>query len=257
MPCEKIGLLYMLVGFTYSTVMAFSSSCTDHIGRLCRLLSASSAVFYYRIRILVGHNQSALDYARSSREWQMNDKSDKLIHVAENYLGKAEAALTPSERRILEKTVHRRSVARDPGADLERRATRGERLADAVAAFGGSWKFIGGFLAFLVVWTGANALAAADALDPYPFIFLNLMLSMLAALQAPVIMMSQNRQAAKDREASAHDYEVNLKAEIEIMALHEKLDQMRNAEMRELIAQQQQIDLLTSLVRGGKRSESN
>lgn len=188
----------------------------------------------------------------------MNDKSDKLIHVAENYLGKTEAALTPSERRILEKTVHRRSVARDPGADLERRATRGERLADAVAAFGGSWKFIGGFLAFLILWTGANALAAGHALDPYPFIFLNLMLSMLAALHAPVIMMSQNRQAAKDREASAHDYEVNLKAEIEIMALHEKLDQMRNAELRELIAkQQQQIDLLTSLVQGGKRSESN
>lgn len=180
-----------------------------------------------------------------------NDKSAKLIHTAETFLGKAEAALTASERTVVEKAIHRRTLARDPAAAFDDKLTFGQRLADGVAAFGGSWAFIGGFAVFLVIWTVTNLLLAGRAFDPYPFIFLNLMLSMLAAIQAPVIMMSQNRQTAKDREVSAHDYEVNLKSEIEIMALHEKLDQMRNAELRELITkQQEQIDLLTKLVEG-------
>ncbi len=125
----------------------------------------------------------------------------------------------------------------------------GQRLADGVAAFGGSWAFIIGFGICLVLWIGTNLLLMTRAFDPYPFIFLNLVLSMLAAIQAPVIMMSQNRQAAKDREVSAHDYEVNLKAEIEIMALHEKLDRLREDEIRNLILKQQdQIEILTRLV---------
>jgi uncharacterized membrane protein len=180
-----------------------------------------------------------------------SEESAKLVHAAETFLGKAEAALTASERKVVKKAIHRRTLASDPSASFDERLTFGQRLADAVAAFGGSWAFIGGFGVFLVLWTGLNLVLASRAFDPYPFIFLNLMLSMLAAIQAPVIMMSQNRQSAKDREVSAHDYEVNLKSEIEIMALHEKLDQMRNAELRELITkQQQQIDLLTKLVEG-------
>ena len=102
---------------------------------------------------------------------------------------------------------------------------------------------------FLVLWAGLNILLATQAFDPYPFIFLNLMLSMVAAIQAPVIMMSQNRQAAKDRLNAAHDYEVNLKAELEIMALHEKLDAMRTRQLEVLMQQQQeQIDMLTRLL---------
>ena len=102
----------------------------------------------------------------------------------------------------------------------------GERLADRVASFGGSWAFIIGFTVALMIWMTWNWVGKGLhlAFDPYPFIFLNLLLSMLAALQAPVIMMSQNRQSAKDRLAASLDFEVNLRAELEIMRLHEKID---------------------------------
>lgn len=187
-----------------------------------------------------------------------NDQADKFIHAAETFLGKAEGALTERERSVVEKAIRRQTLARDSAAAFEDQLTFGQKLADGVASFGGSWAFIGGFGIFLVLWTSTNLLLAGRAFDAYPFIFLNLMLSMLAAIQAPIIMMSQNRQAAKDREVSTHDYEVNLKSEIEIMALHEKLDHMRSAELRELITkQQEQIDLLTKLIEGHlKEAES-
>lgn len=141
-------------------------------------------------------------------------------------------------------------VARDTNLAFQNRLTVGERLADRVAAVGGSWGFIILFALGLTVWTGANVVLRRAAFDPYPFIFLNLLLSMLAAVQAPIIMMSQNRQAAKDRLDAAHDYEVNLKAEIEIMALHDKLDQMRAREIETMLRRQQdQIDMLARLLR--------
>nr|WP_282097571.1 DUF1003 domain-containing protein [Luteibacter sp. SG786] len=127
--------------------------------------------------------------------------------------------------------------------------TFGQRLADNVSRFGGSWTFIIIFGLGLLLWTGLNSYVLHKPFDPYPYIFLNLMLSMLAAVQAPVIMMSQNRQAAMDRLDAANDYKVNLKAEIEIMALHDKLDQMRTEQLAALLAkQQEQIDLLMKLV---------
>ena len=107
-----------------------------------------------------------------------------------------------------------------------------------MAAVGGSWAFIIGFGAVIVGWVGLNSILLTrmgEPFDPYPYIFLNLLLSMLAAIQAPVIMMSQNRQAEKDRLAATHDYEVNLKAEIEIMALHDKLDQLRTEHIAALV----------------------
>ena len=120
--------------------------------------------------------------------------------------------------------------------------------------FGGSWAFILLFLAALLVWVGLNTLILANLgtpFDPYPFIFLNLILSMLAALQAPVIMMSQNRHAAKDRAAAEHDYQVNLKAELEILALHKKIDRLREGQWAELVAmQREQIRLLGELAAG-------
>ncbi|HEY3949327.1 DUF1003 domain-containing protein [Phenylobacterium sp.] len=117
--------------------------------------------------------------------------------------------------------------------------TFGERLADHVAAVGGSWGFIIAFGLFLTIWMGWNLLTKGKTVfDPYPFIFLNLMLSMLAAIQAPVIMMSQNRAAARDREAAEHDYVVNLRAELEIMHLHDKVDAMREQQMLELLKRQ-------------------
>jgi uncharacterized membrane protein len=114
----------------------------------------------------------------------------------------------------------------DPNKLIEERVTLGERVADAVATFGGSWRFIFLFLAGMLAWVFANT-ALGRHFDPYPFILLNLFLSMLAALQAPVIMMSQNRQDAKDRIRSEADYRVNVKAEVEIAELHEKLDRLR------------------------------
>lgn len=109
----------------------------------------------------------------------------------------------------------------------DRQPDFGERLADKVAAIGGSWSFIIGFSLFLVGWAVVNSvLLATRAFDPFPYIFLNLMLSMLAALQAPVIMMSQNRHAAKDRMEARHDYETNVRAEAEVASLHEKIDRL-------------------------------
>jgi uncharacterized membrane protein len=120
-------------------------------------------------------------------------------------------------------------------------ASFGDRLADRVAAIGGSWGFIIAFGVVLAGWMGLNLALATRAFDPYPFIFLNLMLSTLAAIQAPVIMMSQNRQAAKDREGAEHDYLVNLRAELEIMRLHDKLDAVRDQQLMDLLRSNTEI----------------
>ena len=128
----------------------------------------------------------------------------------------------------------------------------GQRAADAVARFGGSWTFIGLFALVLAGWVLVNSVwlvrSGHKPFDPYPYILLNLFLSMLASIQAPVILMSQNRQSEKDRENARNDYEVNLKAELEIMALHEKMDALKVQQWEELIKlQQQQIDMLNRL----------
>ncbi|MGB8315929.1 MAG: DUF1003 domain-containing protein [Aestuariivirga sp.] len=143
--------------------------------------------------------------------------------------------MTASERRVIERVAKRVAVARNINAEHDKNLTFGDRLADQVASFGGSWTFLIIFAVFIMAWVGLNAAMLVQAFDPYPYILLNLFMSMLASIQAPVIMMSQNRQAIKDRLAAAHDYEVNLKAEIEIMALHEKLDEIRATDLAELL----------------------
>jgi len=157
-----------------------------------------------------------------------------------------------SEQRVIEHLSQRLHISRNTNEQFAESLTFGERLADRVAIFGGSWKFILIFMALLILWIALNSLVlmrVAAPFDPYPYIFLNLILSMLAALQAPVIMMSQNRHAAKDRIDAGHDYEVNLKAELEILALHQKVDTLREQQWMELLAmQQQQITLLTKLL---------
>ena len=159
-------------------------------------------------------------------------------------------ALGERERGILAHMLRRTRVTRDPNVVFDERLTFGERLADRVAAFGGSWTFIILFLVAMGVWMLRNAESAAP-FDPYPFILLNLVLSCVAALQAPVIMMSQNRQAAKDRLDAQHDYEVNLKAEMEIMALHLKLDELREQQWATLMSvQERQLELLQRLSGG-------
>jgi len=129
---------------------------------------------------------------------------------------------------VLKQWQARKPVARDVNEVFAQQMTFGQRVADAVAAFGGSWTFIGLFLSAMIVWMFYNS-GRPHPFDPFPFILLNLVLSCPAALQAPVIMMSQNRQSAKDRVDAQHDYAVNLKAEMEVLGLHEKLDELRDA----------------------------
>lgn len=175
--------------------------------------------------------------------------------LAERLLHAGVETLSEQERRVLKRVAERRHISRDIDAQYVRKLSFGERLSDRIAEVGGSWTFIATFCGLLAGWMLINSfILLSNAFDPFPYIFLNLILSMLAAIQAPIIMMAQNRQAAKDRFAAAHDYEVNLKAELEIMSLHEKLDQLRNQQMTELLrAQEEQIRLLTTLV---LRSES-
>jgi uncharacterized membrane protein len=172
------------------------------------------------------------------------------VHAATKWFGRHPDQLGASERKALALAVQRRTLIEDPNRQLEEASTLGQRVSDGVARIGGSWTFIGLFLLFLLAWIALNnALSGGHAFDPYPFIFLNLLLSMVAALQAPIIMMSQNRQASTDRRMAAHDYEVNLKAEIEIMALHEKMDALRTEQLAALLLkQQEQIDLMTELL---------
>ena len=162
----------------------------------------------------------------------MNGELLTVDHLAERLLGKSVGALHDEELRVLTAIVERQVTARDAMEMADKAEGFGARLSDRVAAVGGSWGFIIGFAAVLFAWMLLNSEVLTRwglAFDPYPFIFLNLMLSTLAAIQAPIIMMSQNRQAAKDRIAAAHDYEVNLRAELEIRRLHHKIDQIAAA----------------------------
>jgi uncharacterized membrane protein len=157
--------------------------------------------------------------------------------------------LTAIETAVIKSLREGEVLSRNVGVEFEDRRTAGERVADRMASFGGSWKFILIFLAVLVVWIVVNSVyLLVRHFDPYPFILLNLVLSCLAAIQAPVIMMSQNRQEAKDRMRSEHDYQVNLKAEIEIRSLHEKIDHLIFKQWQRLLEIQEiQTELMEEL----------
>jgi uncharacterized membrane protein len=176
----------------------------------------------------------------------------KMREIARKFLRKEYERLSVHEQHIVRGIAGAVHISHNTNVEFEDKLTFGQRLADRVASFGGSWTFILIFGAILLLWVVSNSLILArrgEAFDPYPYILLNLFLSMLAALQAPVIMMSQNRQSIKDRLDAAHDYEVNLKAELEIRSLHEKLDGLREQQWLDLISmQQEQIGLLTRLL---------
>jgi uncharacterized membrane protein len=158
-----------------------------------------------------------------------------VAELASRLMARSLASLSDVEKRILQSAIDRKPVTVDTNKVYSTSQDFGDRIADSIARVGGSWTFILAFIAFLVIWTATNSiLLGRDAFDAYPYIFLNLILSMIAALQAPVIMMSQNRQAERDRIDAGNDYEVNLKAEIDIMALHEKLDELRHRELFEV-----------------------
>ncbi len=160
---------------------------------------------------------------------------------------KAESGeITEIERKVADSLLTHETLAENVEQDYEDTRSLGERLSDQLASFGGSWMFIVGFCGALAVWIAINAMIGErEAFDPYPFILLNLILSCVAALQAPVIMMSQKRQEAKDRLRSLNDYQINLKAELEIRHLHEKMDHLISRQWQRLAEiQQMQLEIM-------------
>jgi uncharacterized membrane protein len=162
------------------------------------------------------------------------------------------------DRELLEKMKNSELLARNIYAEDSEKLTFGQRLSDRVAALGGTWGFIISFAAFLFLWIATNVCwLTSNPPDPYPFILLNLILSCIAAIQAPVIMMSQNRQSAKDRQHAEHDYQVNLKAEMEIQQLHEKLDHLLIYQgQRMLEIQQMQMDAIEQILSRFEKHQS-
>jgi uncharacterized membrane protein len=171
--------------------------------------------------------------------------------IATKLLGVPFETLDERAKKVARHVAQRTHIARDIAKDFAAAPSLGQRAADAVASFGGSWTFVGLFAAVMLGWVAINAyllMSRGRTFDPYPYILLNLFLSMLAAIQAPVILMSQNRQSDKDRISAEHDYEVNLKAELEIMLLHEKLDLLREKQWDELLQiQKEQLNLLAAM----------
>jgi len=159
--------------------------------------------------------------------------------------------LSELEQAVVHSLQTHQTLAADVDSDYEDNWTFGEKLADRIADFGGSWTFLIVFGLFIVAWIMINSLVLYwRPVDPFPFILLNLLLSCLAAVQAPIIMMSQNRQEAKDRLRARNDYQVNLKAELEIRQLHEKIDHLLSHQWERMIEiQEVQLDLLNELRR--------
>ncbi len=171
----------------------------------------------------------------------------------EDLLARERGELTDLDRQVADSLANHETLAENTEDTYADTRTLGERLADKIADFGGSWTFILIFLAMLGIWMAINAAEGeAKAFDPYPFILLNLVLSCVAALQAPVIMMSQKRQEEKDRLRAENDYRVNLKAELEIRHLHEKMDYMISKQWQRL-TEIQQIQLEIMQERGARR----
>ena len=176
----------------------------------------------------------------------------KKQHSAEKLMNTAYEAMDERAQKVAHHITERKHISKNTTLQQNDTKTSGQRAADAVARFGGSWAFIMLFAATLIAWVILNSVILANynkAFDPYPYILLNLFLSMLASIQAPIILMSQNRQSELDRMNAEHDYEVNLKAELEIMLLHEKVDLLREGQWGELLAiQKLQLQLLSDLI---------
>jgi uncharacterized membrane protein len=164
--------------------------------------------------------------------------------------------LSELEEQVINSIKNQELLSKDINAEYDQQLTLGERLSDKLADFGGSWRFISIFAAILFLWIALNSIVLfLKPFDPYPFIFLNLILSCLAAIQAPIIMMSQNRQEERDRLHAEHDYRINLKAELEIRNLHDKIDHLLTNQWQRLLEIQEiQMELMEELVHKGPKS---
>jgi uncharacterized membrane protein len=178
-----------------------------------------------------------------------NDLAAYRLKYVQNILHDEKGALSELEENVLQNMANHELVSENIEGQFDRKWSFGERLSDKIAEFGGSWTFIIVFGSFMFVWIIINSLVLLlRPFDPYPFILLNLLLSTLAALQAPIIMMSQNRQEAKDRMRSQYDYKVNLKAELEIRTLHEKVDHLLTHQWNKLMEIQEfQMEILNEI----------
>jgi len=177
---------------------------------------------------------------------ELNEYRQKYIS---NYLSTEIGALSDLEKNVISSLKEDKSIV-SIVEDEEEARNFGQQIADKVADFGGSWTFIISFLLFIVVWISANVYILVNkGFDPYPFILLNLILSCIAALQAPVIMMSQNRQEEKDRTRAKKDYMINLKSELEIRMIHDKIDHLIMHQQQELIEiQKVQIEMMNDIL---------
>jgi uncharacterized membrane protein len=176
----------------------------------------------------------------------------RTIYV-EEMLRDEHGEITELDRQVVASITNQDTIAANVVDEFHEKRTLGQRLSDGLASFGGSWGFLISFAAVLATWVGINIIqGGGKAFDPYPFILLNLVLSCIAAIQAPIIMMSQKRQEAKDRLRSRNDYQVNLKAELEIRHLHEKLDHLITKQWQRL-AEIQQLQLEIMQERPSKR----
>ncbi len=186
---------------------------------------------------------------------ELNSYREKAIS---EYLAKEVCDLSELEKNVLISVTNNKTITDKIEADDKQRFTLGQKIADKVASFGGSWTFIILFGAFILIWIFINVFWLVNkGFDPYPFILLNLLLSCLAALQAPVIMMSQNRQEEKDRDRSKKDYMINLKSEIEIRTLHEKIDHFIMDQQQELLELQKvQIDMMNDILKKIEKNNS-
>ena len=191
----------------------------------------------------------------NSEGWICLDDLQRYQHqYVQALLREEKGELTDLENEVLRGLKEHEILAKNPDIHVEDTITFGERLADQIASFGGSWNFIITFILLLVLWMILNTyVLIARPFDPYPFILLNLVLSALASLQAPLIMMSQNRQESRDRQRAMHDYQVNLKAELEIRQLHQKVDHLLSHQWERLVEiQEVQMELINEIRGRGK-----
>ncbi|MEP6603184.1 MAG: DUF1003 domain-containing protein [Spartobacteria bacterium] len=227
---------------------------------ICRICNQSKLPTTGQIAELI--RPTLLEFMRKRHpDWDgtgfvcFNDIGDCRKEYVKEVLQDEIGELSTLDHEVVESLRQHEIISSDIEKQLEKKLTFGERLSDHIAEFGGSWRFIITFGGILVVWIIINGIVfATRAFDPYPFILLNLILSTLAALQAPVIMMSQNRSEARDRLRGENDYKINLKAELEIRHLHEKIDHLLRRQYNRLFEIQQiQIELLEEI---GRKRES-
>lgn len=223
----------------------------NHRGRACQLCGATRAL---TSASLVSPALTELIRGEAGR-WDEhgwichNDLERFRYRYVENLLREEKGELGELEREVLQSLTQHELLAGNPQLLFDQKLTLGQRMADRIADFGGSWTFILIFAAVIIGWMALNSMALLSRpFDPFPYILLNLVLSCLAALQAPIIMMSQNRQEARDRAQATHDYQVNLKAELEIRQLHQKIDHLLSHQWERLVAIQEiQLELIGEL----------